>query len=94
MNRAHRLLTAFVILGLAGCTEIAPEAADSPVGPAVQMSQSEAAAVAPALNASTTCQSFQKELDAVNEQLAADTTSTELQDKHAALSAIVADVCN
>jgi hypothetical protein len=94
MNRARRLLTAFVVFGMAACTEIVPEAADSPTGPEVQMSQSEAAVTAPALGVSTTCQSFQKELDAVNEQLSADANSTELQEKQAALSAIVADVCN
>lgn len=94
MNRAHRLLTALVVLGVAACTEIAPEAADSPTGPAVQQSQSSAAAVAPALSVSTTCQSFQKELNTVNEQLSANANSVEVQERQTALSAIVADVCN
>ena len=94
MNRAHRLFPALLVLGLAACTEIVPEAADSPTGPEVQMSQTEASAVAPPLGVSTTCQSFRKELDAVNEQLSANATDPELQEKQAALSAIVADVCN
>jgi len=94
MNRAQRLVAALLVLGLAACTEIVPESADSPTGPEVQMSQSEAAAAAPALSVSTTCQSFQKELDGVNEQLSAHANSVELQEKQSALSAIVADVCN
>jgi hypothetical protein len=94
MNRAQRFVTALLVLGVAACTEMVPEAADSPTGPEVQMNQSEAAATAPALGASTTCLSFQKELDGVNVQLAADRNSAELQDKQTALSAIVADVCN
>jgi hypothetical protein len=88
------LLTALV-LALAACSELVPEAADSPVGPAVQMNQTDAgAAVAAALTVSTTCQSFRTELDDVNEQLAAKGEMPELQEKQAALTAIVADVCN
>jgi hypothetical protein len=84
-----------VLLAFA-CTEIVPEAADSPLGPAVQMSESAAgtAALTPELSVSTTCQSFSQELDEVNEQLATTPNSDELQHKQAALGAIVADVCH
>jgi hypothetical protein len=95
MKRSHRLSIALVALGFAACSEIVPEAADSPLGPAVQMSQTEAGAEAAAsLTVSTTCLSFRKELDDVNEQLAANASAPELQEKQAALAAIVADVCN
>jgi hypothetical protein len=88
------LLTAMV-LALGACSEIVPEAADSPLGPAVQMNQTEAGAeAAAALTVSTTCLSFRKELDDVNGQLAANANAPELQEKQAALAAIVADVCN
>lgn len=96
MTRYFRLITALLFVAVAAaCSEIAPEAADSPLAPVAQMSESDAgAAVAPALGVSTTCQSFRKELDAVNEQLSADANELELQQKQAALAAIVADVCN
>jgi hypothetical protein len=84
-----------MLLALAACSEIVPETADSPTGPEVQMSQSDAGAVAASpLAVSTTCQSFRKELDEVNAQLAAQSDAVELQQKQVALAAIVADVCN
>jgi hypothetical protein len=89
MKLTLRFLPALV-LAFAACTEIVPEAADSPLAPEAQMSE----AVAPALGVSTTCHSFRKELDSVNEQLSANTAAPELQQKQAALSVIVADVCN
>jgi hypothetical protein len=85
----------FVALLVYSCTEIVPEAADGPLGPAVQMSASSAdAEIAPELSVSTTCQSFRRELDEVNEQLAASPDAMELQQKQVALGSIVADVCN
>jgi hypothetical protein len=96
MTRYFRLIATLLVAAAAtACSEIVPEAADSPVGPVVQLSESDAgAAVAPPLGVSTTCQSFRKELDAVNEALSTEANVSELQQKQAALAAIVADVCN
>jgi hypothetical protein len=94
-RHAALIIPLLFIAALAACTELAPEAADGPLAPEAQMSQAEAGSAAtPGLGVSTTCQSFRKELDAINEQLSANATDTDRQHKQAALTAIVADVCN
>ena len=92
----HFFLLSVAMLVAFACTEIVLEPADTVVGRGTQMSElgADAAAMAPDGSVSTTCRSYRSELEVVSNQLTAETRTDGLEQKHTALSAIVADVCH